>query len=143
MERFWHGSKPFINRSLCHLGPVNHNPVNGPTGVYCFSEARGTKGAYYGHYILSRPGWALSAFAQFAIPSSKTKKYPLNLRYSHSQDIPMTVFSVPWSILEPILGGVLLNTWSISPSAINPSPPRMGTVFLVLFWSCRIRCHTH
>ena len=80
--------KPFVNRSLCHLGPVNHNPANGPTGVYCFSEARGPKGAYYGHYILSRPGWVLSAFAQFVIPSSKTKTYLLN----HSQDIPMTVF---------------------------------------------------
>ena len=76
------------------------------------------------------------SFQQDKKVSSQSALFPFT---GHPDDS----FSVPWSILEPILGGVLLNTWSISPSAISPSPPRMGTVFLVLFWSCRTRCHTH
>ena len=90
MERFWHGSNLYCASSLYKQGPVNHKPSNGPTGVYCFTDARGTKVANYCLYILSCSGCAWSAFAQFAIPAIKTKKYATDQRYAQSQDITMT-----------------------------------------------------
>ena len=48
------------------------------------------KVANYCHYILSGSGCAWSAFAQFAIPAIKTKKYATDQRYAQSQDITMT-----------------------------------------------------
>ena len=89
-ETFWHGSNLYCATSLYMQGPANHEPANGPSGVYCFTDARANKVAYYCHYVLSGSGRAWAAIAQLAIPATKTKKFSTDQRYAQAQDITIT-----------------------------------------------------
>ena len=90
MMTYWHGSNLYSITSLYMQGPANHVPSNGPSGVYCFSDARANKVVHYCHYVLSGSGRAWATFAQFAILASQTKKFATDQHYAQAKDITLT-----------------------------------------------------